>query len=415
MYSGVAGLKAFKSDLDVIGNNIANVNTVAYKAGRVTFKDALSQTMAGASGPVGSRGGSNPIQVGLGVVVGSVDENITDGSPQSTGRQTDLAINGNGYFAVGDGAKTVYTRDGSFVLDAQNNLVSGSSGMKVLGWTADPNTGILDVSAPVTPKSGINIPIGSLTTARQTSTAELVGNLNAIADPANPSDVWNAESQIYDSLGVLHKLSINFQKTANVNGNAAWNYTITSPDGAVTGGTGTITFDSNGYSQLASIPISLALTSPNGSVQPIALTLKTGQISQMNGDSNVNQSFQDGLPLGTLESYTIGQDGIISGTFTNGSNRSLGQIAIAQFTNPAGLMKIGNNMVTESPNSGSAQIGVPGGGSRGLISSGFLEASNVDLAGEFANMIIAQRGFQANSKVITTSDEVLQDLVGLKR
>jgi len=154
---------------------------------------------------------------------------------------------------------------------------------------------------------------------------------------------------------------------------------------------------------------------PNGSVQPLNITLDTSSISSISGDYTISQGNGDGLSLGTLESYTIGPDGTILGMFTNGSKRALGQIAIAQFTNPAGLSKLGNNTLTETPNSGSALLGTAGSGGKGLISSGFLESSNVDLAQEFANMIIAQRGFQANSRIITVADQVLQELVSMKQ
>lgn len=412
MYSGIAGLKAFKSSLDVIGNNIANVNTVAYKAGRVTFKEALSQTMSGATAPTATRGGQNPVQLGLGVTVGAIDSNMAGGSPQATGRQTDLMIEGGGYFVVSDGATKVYTRDGSFSLDADNNLVSGT-GMKVLGWQADLLTGDINTSAEVTGNSGINIPVGLLSTARATSSISIGGNLD---DAAKLNDVRSMESQIYDSLGILHNLKINFTRAAN---NAAhepvWNYAITCSDATITGGTGSINFDTNGQSKVASLNLGIALTTPNGSKTPWNINLGTSGISSISGNYSISQRNQDGLAFGTLESFTIGRDGVISGKFDNGSARALGQLALAQFTNPAGLSKQGNSTLCETTNSGTCQLGVAGGGSLGLISAGFLEASNVDLAQEFANMIIAQRGFQANSRIITTSDEVLQDLVSMKR
>lgn len=413
MYSGIAGLKAFKSSLDVIGNNIANVNTVAYKAGRVTFKEALSQTIAGATSPSESRGGTNPIQLGLGVVVGAIDNNMVGGAPTATGRQTDLMIEGGGYFVLSDGVSKVYSRDGAFSLDASNNLVSSSTGLKVMGWQANSLTGVMDSSGQVT---GINIPVGLLSTARATSEVDIGGNLN---NSASVGDSRTVESQVYDSLGVLHKLTIKFTKASNdpVTHEPIWNYEVSCPDVSTTDpvASGAINFDANGHSKVASINLALTFAVPNGSVVPLVIKLNTDGISSISGDYNISQRRNDGLALGTLESYTIGRDGIITGIFTNGSTRALAQIAIAQFTNPAGLFKQGNNMLTETPNSGSAQLGAAGVGGRGMISSGFLESSNVDLAQEFANMIIAQRGFQANSRIITASDEVLQDLVTMKR
>ena len=416
MYSGIAGLKAFKSSLDVIGNNIANVNTVAFKAGRVTFKEALSQTLAGATTPTEGRGGTNPVQLGLGVVVGAIDNNMAGGSPQATGRQTDLMIGGEGYFVLGDGAKRVYSRDGAFSLDAQNNLVNSSTGMKVLGWTSDAISGEIDSSEQITGKSGINIPLGLLSTSRPTTNIVIGGNLNNAAAIGKNYDV---QTKAYDSLGSLHDVTVTFTKAANdaVTDEPVWSYSVMCPEVSATVPvkTGPISFDTLGQSKVPGVKIDLSFATPNGSVQPLSFTLDTSQISSIEGSYTIGSRNNDGLPLGTLESYMIQRDGSISGTFDNGSTRILGRIAIAQFTNPAGLVKQGNNTVSETPNSGSALVGVAGSGGRGLVSSGFLESSNVDLAQEFANMIIAQRGFQANSRIITASDEVLQDLVTMKR
>ncbi len=411
MQSGISGMKAFKADLDVIGNNIANVNTTGFKASRATFKEMLSQTLRGASEPSANRGGTNPSQIGLGVVIGSIDVDNTQGSLQATGKQTDLAIEGNGFFCIGSNEGIYYTRDGAFALDAQHNLVSTSTGMRVLGWSADSITGIIDTTIPVTPASGVQIPVGQLSIARQTSRMDMGGNLDASADAASTYEV---KFDIYDSLGLPHALRLVFTKSSDP---AEWQYDIYCNDVHATDPvtSGDITFDTQGHSLLSSIPLSLTFSSPNGSVQPLVATINTASLSQLNGKNDMDLRYQDGLPLGTLESFTIDRNGLISGTFTNGSTRPLGQLAIAEFNNPAALSKMGNNVYNESMNSGSALIGVPGSGSRGLIAAGFLEASNVDLAKEFASMIIAQRGFQANSRIISVSDEVLQDLVSLKR
>jgi flagellar hook protein FlgE len=419
MQSGISGMKAFKSALDVIGNNIANVNTTGYKSGRATFKEMLSQTMTAASGPTASRGGINASQLGLGVTIGSIVSDIAQGSMQATGRGTDIAIEGNGFFALGGGDKVAYTRDGSFSLDAQYNLVSASSGLRVLGWQADSNTGLIDTSTPITGSSSIQIPVGGLSVARQTSEIDVSGNLDA---SAVDGDEYEIKFDIYDSLGLTHEMRVNFTKLAADPAAtppvpaSTWQYEVFCPDvQAAAVNTGNISFDTLGYSTLDGIDLSLDFASANGSVQPLVATINTQQISQLNGADTIDLAYQNGLPLGTLESYSIDRGGTITGTFTNGSTRTLAQLAIAAFNNPAGLAKSGNNMLVESPNSGSPSMSVPGKGGIGLLSSGFLEASNVDLATEFANMIIAQRGFQANSRIISTSDEVLQELVSLKR
>ena len=416
MFSGISGMKAFKSSLDVIGNNIANVNTTAYKAGRATFKEMLAQTMTPASAPSATSGGTNPSQVGLGVIIGSIDTDQSQGSMLATGRGTDLAIEGNGLFALGNNSRIFYTRDGSFSLDAEHNLVGSSTGLKVLGWTADPTTGVIDTTAPITAGSQITIPVGGLSVARQTSSINVGGNLDA---SAAVGDDYAITFDIYDSLGLTHRIQVTFTKAANQvapPNQATWDYSIACPDvGAAPVATGSITFDSLGYSQVASIPISLTFASPNGSIQPLVATIYTDNISQLNGTNTVDLTYDDGLPLGTLESYSISRMGLVVGTFTNGSVRQLGQLALAEFNNAAGLSKAGNNLMVESPNSGSPRHSVPGAGGLGMVTSGFLEASNVDLANEFANMIVAQRGFQANSRIISVSDEVLQELVTLKR
>jgi flagellar hook protein FlgE len=410
MYSGITGMKAFKTQLDVIGNNIANVNTTAYKAESISFQEMLTQTIKAASAPSSGSGGVNPSQVGLGVAVGSINIDNTQGSKTATGKGADLAVDGNGYFVLSNGDSIAYTRDGSFGLDSQYNLVSSSTGMKVLGWQADLTTGELDTSKAITGGSGIHIPVGGLSVAKQTSGVTLAGNLDASADEGAK---YSTQFDIYDSLGITHQVKITFTRQAD---DSTWGYEVTSPDASATIATGNITFDSNGYSVLDSIDLSMTLADSNGSVSPLVLSIDVSGLSQLNAaTSSINMSYQDGLALGTLESYSIDSNGLIVGTFTNGSSRTLGQIALAGFNNPAGLDRVGSNLLMESPNSGSATISVPGTNGIGSISSGYLEASNVDLANEFANMIVAQRGFQANSRIITTSDEVLQELVSLKR
>ncbi len=411
MYSGIAGMKAFKNCLDVIGNNIANINTIAYKASRSTFKEMMSQTLKAASGPSGGKGGTNPVQVGLGGVVGSIDTDQTQGSLFSTGRITDLAIEGNGFFAVGDGDRIFYTRDGSFTLDANNTLVMSGSGMRVLGWTADSITGLVDTTQPIGPNSRIEIPVGSLSVARQTSLINISGNLDALSAPG---DQHTVTFHIYDSLGITHEVRVQFTKSATP---AQWDYEVYCPDvGSASVASGALTFNPDGSNLVSSIPISLTFAEPNGSVQPLVASIDTKQISQLASEgSTADMSYQDGLPLGTLASFSIGRTGVISGSFTNGSTRTLGQLVLANFTNPAGLSKVGNSLLTESPNSGNARFGLPGSGELGQVISGFLEGSNVDLATEFANMIVAQRGFQASSRIIATSNDVLQELVTLTR
>jgi flagellar hook protein FlgE len=418
MYNGVSGLRAHKTQMDVISNNIANINTIGFKTSSVTFREMISQTLRGAGAPKpGGLGGTNPMQIGLGVGIGSIETNMTSGSLLPTGKTTDVAIEGSGFLILGDGQGKYYTRDGSFNLDAEGNIVSAGSGLRVLGWTADLATGGIDDAAPISASSGIRLPVGQLAIARQTSNIALGGNLNSDSAVGGKA---NASLEVFDSLGVSHTLTVTFTKTAN---DSEWDWEVTSPDAAVgsTIGTGTITFTS-GKSDITTEGISFTMANSNGATNPVDITLDFKAITQYgadstaaNGGNTVAPTSQDGLPLGVLDGFTVDKDGTINGTFDNGMTQRMGRIALAQFGNPGGLSRTGNNLWAETGNSGLPQVGAPATGSLGNLTAGFLESSNVDLPTEFANMIVAQRGFQANSRVITTSDEILQELVQLKR
>lgn len=403
MFSGISGLNAHKTMLDVIGNNIANINTTAYKSSRTTFKDMLSQTINGAEN------GVNPAQVGMGTRVGSIDADYSVGPLQQTGRNSDVAIQGNGFFMVTDGTSRYYTRDGAFATDAEGNLISNSSGMNILGWMADPTTGVIDTGSQITNSSKINLPIGQMSLARQTSNVTYTGNLDASSVEGT---TLSAQLQVYDSLGVQHPLSIIFTKTANP---GEWNWVASSTDASGTIGSGVIRFDSNGKCITPDGSALLDLANPNGSALPMSIILSFASVTQLSGDAIVNASYQDGVPLGVLKDYSIESDGTITGLFSNGLTQDLAKISLAGFTNPGGLNKVGDNLLMQTSNSGLANIGQPSAGGLGKLISGSLEGSNVDLPTEFANMIVAQRGFQANSRVITTSDEILQEIMQLKR
>ena len=420
MYSGVSGLRAFKSQLDVIGNNIANLNTTGYKSARVTFRDMMSQTVSAGSSPGQGVGGTNPTQVGLGVSVASIDTDTSQGSLQATGRMTDIAIEGSGYLMVGDGSNRYYTRDGAFTLDADYNLVAASSGMKVLGWMPDAS-GLINTAQAPGADAGIRAPVGTLANAKQTTMVRIGRNLDSGSDVGTEA---SPNIDVFDSQGTAHRLDITFTKTGTP---SQWTYavfcadvdagdpTATPPVLPTPVKTGTMNFDANGKSDTDLVDISLTLATPNGSKTPLLAKVSLGAVTQLAGATTVSASYQDGLRLGTLEGFDIEKDGTIMGTFDNGSKEALGQIALAEFSNSSGLVKAGANMLSEGPNSGIPQVAPPGTGSRGKLTVGFLEASNVDLSSEFANMIVAQRGFQANSRIITVSDEVIQELVQLKR
>lgn len=401
MYAGVSGLKAHQTRMDVIGNNIANVNTAGFKASRVTFKEMLSQTLSGAKAPQGNRGGMNPQQVGLGVSLGSIDTNLVQGNLQSTGLGTDLAIQGNGFFVVNNGTQNFYTRAGALTLDENGNLVNASNGYIMQGWMA--TNGIINTNSPLT---GIRIPIGDTMAPQASTEAVFAGNLNA----ADPED-WTATIDIYDSQGEKHTLTLNFNPTKTHN---EWKWTASIDGASLSRKTGTIIFSGDGKVDTVKGD-TFNINFNNGTDQITGFRLDLSAVTQMAGDNTLDGLYADGYSMGSLESFSIDNAGVITGSYSNGLTKAIGQIAIANFSNAGGLTRVGDTLFAESQNSGIAQIGAAGTAGRGKISAGTLEMSNVDLAEQFTDMITTQRGFQANSRIISTTDEMLQDLVNLKR
>jgi flagellar hook protein FlgE len=409
MFSAISGLRGHQIMMDVIGNNIANVNTVGFKAGRVNFQDILSQTLHGATAPQGGLGSINPAQIGLGMTVAGIDVLQTQGNLQSTGKTTDMAIQGDGFFIESDGSGTYFTRDGAFDIALDGSLANPASGMKVQGWQADA-AGAIDITQPIT---NIVIPIGQRTTALATSTVVLNGNLDAgaVAATAVPTTMT-----VFDSLGISHSVKVTFTKT----GANAWSWAA-SKDAADTGiaisgavpgvNDGTLTYTSGGVFQASTG--TLAFTFPDGATATTP-SINMSQMTQFSGTSQpAGQT--NGFTSGTLVTFAVGNAGQLSGVYSNGQTQTLGQIALAGFLNSAGLLRAGKNNFAATSASGAAQIGTAGTGGRGTVTTGALEMSNVDLATQFTGMITAERGFQANGRVITTSDEMLQELVNLKR
>jgi len=439
MFTAVTGLLAHQRRLDVIANNIANVNTTAYRSSRMMFQDLLSQTIEGGTAPVGDFGGTNPLQIGLGVVAAAIDVDHGQGSLFTTGVNSDLAIQGNGFFVLSDGQNSFYTRDGSFALNAEGILVDPATGMRVVGYTADSN-GVIDPDN--TTPGDITIALGATQIVRQTQMATLAGNLQS--DAADGAIV-NRTIQVFDSLGTARSIQIVFTKRAQVDDGGtlynAWLWRAEFEGTDVTNvnaaETGVLLFDDEGVfhaegsiddgvtdtftarASLASqdeisIPGSLFTGSSIPAV-PFEFDLEVASLTQLEGETDVSLLGQDGFPLGVLESFGIGQDGIINGVYTNGLQVVLGQIALASFPNVGGLERVGDNLFMSAPASGLAQLGAPNTGGRGSVSGGVLEMSNVDLGTEFTNMIITQRGFQANARTITTADTMLQEAVNLVR
>lgn len=417
LFAGVSGLRNHLVRMNIIGNNIANINTVGFKASRVTFKEMLAQTMRGASRRTGGMGGMNPLQYGLGMSVSSIDTIISQGNLEMTGEVTDLAIKGDGFFILSDGVNEYYTRAGVFAYDAGGNLVNRGNGFVLQGKMVDSTTGKVPPDAAI---GDIRLPFGQTAPARATTEVAISGNLDA---SASEDDTHEASITVYDSLGDRHTLTITFRKTAVPN-QWAWSISTTGVKSGTTpgGDTGTLTFGDDGsileFTPNGGRGTPFTFVPDNGAKKlDIVFNLGTGSdgITQYAAAMTATAKWQDGYGMGTLSSISIDSSGMISGVFTNGVTRDLAQIVLADFNNPAGLLKVGENMYQVSSNSGDAIKGVAGSTISGTISSGYLERSNVDLAREFIDMIVAQRGFQANARTITTTDEMLGELVNLKR
>jgi len=462
LYSGVSGLQNHQTRMDVLGNNISNVNTNGFKKGRVTFQDMLSQTMSGAAKPTDEVGGVNPKQVGLGMVVACIDTIHNQGALQTTGNMTDVAVQGNGFFVVKDGDKLFYTRAGNFGLDKDGFLVNPSNGRKVQGWRSETVEGATFISTAKDVEDLI-IPVGSKDPARETLNVDFACNLDKRAEvlvggegrETVDRNSWVTTKDIYDSFGNVHKLVITFVKdnAAPANPNR-WRATMEVDPGAeaatnpvtayngVTANNNTflVEFDNQGALSRTYVEgqvlapaqepgqgdqLSLAVTYNVPGTQPArqqTFNLNVGTVGlYQNGITQFADTFstkmikQDGYAMGYLETFKIDQAGIITGVFSNGTNRELGQLALASFTNPGGLEKAGENTYVVSNNSGDANIGPSGIAGKGKFIAGALEMSNVDLSEEFTDMIVTQRGFQANSRTITTSDQMLQEILTLKR
>jgi flagellar hook protein FlgE len=445
--------------MDVIGNNIANVNTTGFKRGRVNFQDLLSQQMSGAAKPTDDLGGVNPKEVGLGVSVASIDTIHTQGSLQTTGVQTDIAIQGNGFFVEKSGDKTYYTRAGNFGVDNEGTLVNPANGMRVQGWQTREVGGqlLLNTSSQT---EDLVIPVGAKIAARGTTNVDYACNLDKrlpeIQQGASAADVqkstWATEFKVYDNFGEEHTLNVSFtrvpgtqnqwQATAIVdptNAEAtATRVGLNTTDG--TGNTFTVTFDNNGMLQSvtdtagnrtpatgrinlqASYNVTGANADANGAPTRQTFNINLGEIgsvrntiTQFAEKSSTKAYQQDGFGMGYLETFKIDQSGTITGVYSNGTNRTLGQIAMASFSNQGGLEKAGENTYVQSNNSGYANISVSGTAGKGKMIAGALEMSNVDLTDQFTDMIVTQRGFQASSKTIQTCDTMLDTVLSLKR
>ena len=416
--AALSGLNSNSIYLSVIGNNLANINTIGFKSSSVTFKDLVSQTLK-----LGG-GGGNPVQIGLGVITGTVSPVFSQGAIESTREPTNVAIQGDGFFVVGKDGGFAYTRAGDFSFDAAGRLVA-SDGDPVQGWTqVDPVTG--DIIATAQP-GDIVVPPGVLRDPVATTEFQTVTNLDADA-PVGAT--FTTTFQIIDSLGAAHLATITYTNT----GPGAWDYDITVPGDEITGGTpgtpfniatGDVTFDALGA--LATVNggavADVNIVTPTW-VNGAAATTMDWDLVDLNANAFITgfatesataSIFQNGATAAKLQSISVDGDGNLVGTFGSGQTVKLAQLAMAVFNNPKGLFKIGANLYGEAQPAGIANIGTPNSGGRGSLIGSALEQSNVDIALEFTRMILAQRGFQANSRTITVSDELLLETLNLKR
>ncbi|MDR2482120.1 MAG: flagellar hook protein FlgE [Treponema sp.] len=462
LFSGVSGLQNHQTRMDVIGNNISNINTTGFKRGRVAFQDMLYQQLSAASRPSEEVGGVNPKEVGLGMSIASIDTIHTQGSLQTTGVGTDLAISGNGFFVLKEGEKSYYTRAGDFAVDQAGTMVTPANGMRVQGWMSRTIDGeqVLDTSREV---EDLVIPVGGKDPARATTGVNFACNLDKrtpfIAEGANRADIargtWGTEIKVYDTFGLPHILRVEFNRVPGENN--SWNAQVTvDPEAAeatntavglgeeapAAGGANAFTVNFSNLGNLAGVvdaggnvspeegavtmrvafDVQQAAPGEDGALVRQEFTLNLGTVGGLvntitqYAETSTTKAFeQDGYTMGYLENFKIDQSGIITGVYSNGTSRSLGQVALASFANQGGLEKAGDNNYMASNNSGNANITPAQIQGKGKIISGTLEMSNVDMSEQFVDMIVTQRGFQANSRTIQTADQLLQEVLTLKR
>lgn len=478
LYAAVSGLKSHQTKMDIIGNNIANVNTIAYKGARVQFKEVFNQTLKGATGAEDGKGGSNAMQVGLGIDVAAVDTMFTVGAIERTDNPTDVMIGGEGFFMVSDDPSfnnKYYTRAGNFTIDDKGNMLA-SGGFKVLGYrvqdgTIGPDAKLKETIESLIISKATVFPAkctGSIgtedTDISKNKDVTFEGNINVNTGlKANfteteagnflisKSDITARQTTftVYDEMGGEHTIKMTIRKkfsdetkeapkelkdgqyevTSNKNEDIFeannWMVEIEDMDNSVILDTVQLTFaggkiTAGDLSNIKLKPSGAATTFPNGARGfnfNLSFTDENGnpKITQSANESSVTAASIAGYKQGSLDDFSIGENGDIVGNFTNGKKSILGKIALAKFKNPSGLEKKGSNLYIDTANSGIAIIGTPGSNGFGPTVGGALEMSNVDLAREFTNMIQTQRGFQANSRIINTTDQMLEELINLKR
>jgi flagellar hook protein FlgE len=404
----LSGLDADSTALNTIGNNLANLNTVAYKGQTTSFETLFSEQL-------GQSGSGDPIQVGAGTKVSGTNTDFSNGTylPDANQNSSDMALDGNGFFLVEQNGQTSLTRAGNFTV-ANDGSLTTQDGQNVLGYPAV--NGVVNSNTNPQP---ITLPVGATEGAEATQNVWTTTNLNS---NATNGTTFTTPIQVFDSLGTAHSLTISYTKT----GTNTWSYSITLPSGDATGtpvnNTGTLTFDSNGN-----------LTSPTGTVAGISFPTMADGASDLTFNWNLNGAGssptitqlasantngaqgQDGFASGNYAGFTVDTSGIIQADFSNGNKVTIGQVAVANVANEQGLVATGGNNFQTTAASGQAVAGVAGTGGRGTIGDSELEQSNVDISTEFSDLIVAQRAFEANSKTVTTYDTIAQDVIAMVR
>ena len=408
-YTALSGIGANSQSINVIGNNLANINTTAYKGSRTNFAEMLGGISYSADG--------NPIQPGLGAVCAGISPMFNQGSIQTTGRSTDVAMSGNGFFIVSTGTGYAYTRAGNFGFSGTGELIN-SDGFSVVGYMA--GGGIINANAPLSPitiQGSRNLP------PRATTTLGITANLDS---QATTDSSFSTAVQVFDSLGLAHTVTFTFTKT----GPTSWSYDATIPasntddvatDPPVSIGTGAFTFNSQGVLIDPPDNATLSITGLADGAADMDIIFEVydpsgnPRFTGNSGASATSSVSQDGYASSTLRDVAIDGNGVIRGIFDNGQVNPLAQLAVANFNNPEGLLKFTGSTFVKAASSGEPSVGTARTGGRGTVNGSSLELSNVDIAEQFTSLIIAQRGFQANSRVISTTDELYQESINLKR
>lgn len=408
--TALSALGAHSTAIDVVGNNLANLNTPGFKASVVSFYDLVTQSLGAGLGET---------QVGFGVARPLTLRQFSQGAIQTSTGPLDAAIQGDGFLVLKNASGgTIYGRGGNLQVSKTGALLT-ATGERVQGWVGE--NGVVDTNGPT---GDITIPVGTLRPATATQNISFDMNLDATATAGPPPDTFAGSIEIFDSLGVSHIISVNFEKTANP---GEWAYSVSIPDADVssplTPVTGTISFDTSG--RLASPAVTdamptLAITGLASGAADMNVTWglfngASSRLTQFAQTSAISAVSQDGNPAAQLIRVGLGDSGAVLAQYSNGQQVKVGQLAMASVRNPESLLSVGNNAYQLSARSALPAIGLPGTGGRGTILGGAIENSTVDIAREFTNLIILQRGYQANSRVVTTVDEISQETINLKR